>query len=354
MAPNEPRFEMVSLTDPGMTRHLNEDAVFCDPILGLAILADGMGGYSTGEVASALAIETVSQAMQESIPGLYALPADESTKALCEDIAFAVERANAAIWNESKRESDADTMGSTIVVAVFLRDRVTIAHVGDSRLYRYRCGELVQMTRDHSWLQEQLDLGIITPENARDSRFKNLVTRGLGIEQDVDVEIHDYPVLAGDLFLICSDGLTDMLETHALAHILDEHIQDLPQAASEMVRQANANGGRDNISVILIRKFAPTNGWLRNLSNKLGFRKPSSFYSSVDHAVSRLRCLAVAHAHAVLVARALHIGVHGYNPEKLSSMYIGAEVVIHRSGWSSDASMKPGRQPRKDSSRSLG
>ncbi len=274
LPPNKPRFEIVSLSDPGMIRHLNEDAVFDDPVLGLAILADGMGGYSTGEVASALAIETVSKAMLESIPGLYALPADESAKALREDLTFAIERANAAIWNESKRESDADTMGSTIVVAVFLGEQITIAHVGDSRLYRYRSGELAQITRDHSWLQEQLDLGVITPENAKDSRFKNLVTRGLGIEHEVEVEIHDYPVLADDIFLICSDGLTDMVEAHVLARILSERVQDLPQAASEMVQQANTNGGRDNVSVILIRKSAPANGWLRNLGNKLGFQKP--------------------------------------------------------------------------------
>lgn len=270
---NKPRFEMVVLTDPGMIRHLNEDAVFVDPVNGFAILADGMGGYSTGEVASALAIETVSNTLLESLPGLRELPLDEATKALHEDITFAVERANIAIWNESKRESDGDTMGSTVVVAAFLLDQITVAHVGDSRLYRYRGGELAQVTRDHSWLQEQMDLGVITAENAKDSRFKNLVTRGLGIEDMVEVEVHDYPIQTDDIFLICSDGLTDMVEENALASILQEHLQDLPQAAGRMVAIANDNGGRDNISVILIRKSIPSTGWLRSLGDKLGFQK---------------------------------------------------------------------------------
>ena len=271
MPANKQRFEMVAVSDPGMVRALNEDAVFVDPVNGLAILADGMGGYSTGEVASALTIDTVSKALLDSLPDLLELPLEESTRALHEDITFAVERANAAIWGESKRESDDDTMGSTVVVAAFLQDQITVAHVGDSRLYRYRSGELTQITRDHSWLQEQMDLGVITAENAKESRFKNLVTRGLGIEDTVEVEVHDYPIEAGDIFLICSDGLTDMAEANALAALLAEHLQDLPQAAARMVALANENGGRDNISVILIRKLAPTGGWLKGLTNKLGF-----------------------------------------------------------------------------------
>lgn len=269
MTASKPRFEMVTATDPGMVRVLNEDAVFIDQVSGFAILADGMGGYSTGEVASALAIKTVSELLLKSLPGIQEQPLDKATENLHEDITFAVKRANYAIFAESRLDSEDNTMGSTLVVAAILQEQLTVAHVGDSRLYRFRAGNLSQVTRDHSWLQEQIDQGIISVEAAKVSRFKNLVTRGLGIEEDVEVEINDYPIEAEDIFLLCSDGLSDMVDDGDLGNILMEHQQDLPKAAANMVKQANENGGRDNISVILIRSVSSPVGWMKGLAQKL-------------------------------------------------------------------------------------
>ncbi|NTV96897.1 MAG: Stp1/IreP family PP2C-type Ser/Thr phosphatase [Thiobacillus sp.] len=261
---------MVALSDPGMVRALNEDSVFIADDVGLAILADGMGGYSAGEVASAMAIEAVSRELLGSLPGLRDRPLDEATPDLHEDIEFAVTRANAAIHHASHNDPDCEGMGSTLVVAVFLDGQITVAHVGDSRLYRYRAGRLEQITRDHSWLDEQLALGVITVEQAQASRFKNIVTRGMGIEEMVDVEIHDYPIEPGDIYLLCSDGLSDMIDDTGIERLLGEPGNGLEQTARRLIDQANENGGRDNVSVILARSNVAAQGWLGKLGGMLG------------------------------------------------------------------------------------
>lgn len=270
MAKQTPPVEIVALSDPGMVRALNEDSVFTAPEAGLAILADGMGGYSAGEVASAMAIETVSRELLNSLPGLKERPLEEATPDLHEDIEFAVGRANEAIHYKSHNDADCEGMGTTLVVAALLDGQLTVAHVGDSRLYRFREGRLEQVTRDHSWLDEQLALGVITAEQAAASRFQNIVTRGLGIEETVDVEIHDYPVQAGDIYLLCSDGLSDMIKDPDIQRLLAEHGADLNQAARHLVDQANENGGRDNVSVILMRCDDPPKGWFGKLGGMLG------------------------------------------------------------------------------------
>lgn len=270
MTKGKPQFLMVAHTDPGMVRHINEDAVFTDAEAGLAILADGMGGYSAGEKASALTIETVAKALLDCLPRLRAQPLSEATEALHEDIDFAVRRANSVIRSEARRDPDCEGMGSTLVVAALLDGQITVGHVGDSRLYRYRAGEVSQLTRDHSWLQEQLQLGAISAEQARESRFKNLVTRGLGIEEDVEVEIHDHPLQPDDVYLLCSDGLSDMVDEATMLSVLRDCGQDLDQAATRLIKLANDNGGRDNISIILIGGDPPPTGWLRGLTAKLG------------------------------------------------------------------------------------
>jgi len=156
-------------------------------------------------------------------------------------------------------------MGTTLVVTLFRDNRLSVAHIGDSRLYRQRDDKLEQVTRDHSLLQEQIDSGMITREAARRSQNKNLVTRALGIEPEVEAEIHTYDVRPGDLYVLCSDGLNDMVEDEDIELTLNAMGSNLPLAANQLVQMANDNGGRDNVSVVLVRvnrDFPVAETWL--------------------------------------------------------------------------------------------
>jgi protein phosphatase len=259
--------EMLVRTDVGMLRSHNEDAVFVNPAAGLAILADGMGGYNAGEVASGMAISMLA----ESLGSLIAQPAAACTidaESIEHCLLDEISAVNLSIFNAAESQAEYAGMGTTLVVACFYDNRMAVAHLGDSRLYRLRAGRLEQLTRDHSLLQEQLDSGMITPEEARYSHNKNLVTRALGVDPEVEVEIHDYAMARGDVVLICSDGLNDMIEDDDIAQILHDAGNDLALAADELIRMANDNGGRDNVSVILVKvrgAYSSPRGWWQKL-----------------------------------------------------------------------------------------
>ena len=230
----------ISLTHPGRVRPNNEDAIALEPAIGLAVLADGMGGYNAGEVASAMATTHIARLLGPQAPA-----------GLTEDaVVRAVESANRAIWAAAATHAEYSGMGTTVVVALFGEGRLLLAHVGDSRAYRVRGGQLVQLTRDHSFQQEQIDAGLLMPEEAFTAPHRNLVTRALGVEATVEVEIHGHGVLPEDLYLLCSDGLSDMLPDAELAALLAGG-GNLAEMADRLVDAANARGGRDNISVIL-------------------------------------------------------------------------------------------------------
>jgi len=163
-----------------------------------------------------------------------------------------VDNANRAIFNAANSNPQYAGMGTTLVVAVFRENRLLVGHVGDSRAYRLRAGRLQQITRDHSLLQEQIDAGLITPEQAAFSANKNLVTRAVGVEDTVLLETHQHEVLPGDLYLMCSDGLSDMLDDASIAQLLQTS-DSLDQTARALIDGANDAGGKDNISVILVR-----------------------------------------------------------------------------------------------------
>jgi PPM family protein phosphatase len=246
--------EMVARSDPGRVRSRNEDAVFVEPALGLAVLADGMGGYNAGEVASGMATAWLSAEMAKALAAQSpdAQQADGqrwANAALLREIA----NANEAVYQAALSQPQYAGMGTTLVTALFHDNTVTVAHIGDSRLYLLRQGEFRQLTRDHSLLQEQIDGGIITEEQARYSQNRNLVTRALGIDPMVETEIHDYEVEPGDIFLLCSDGLNDMVEDEEIALTLATLSANLDLCATQLVDMANDNGGRDNVSVILVK-----------------------------------------------------------------------------------------------------
>lgn len=251
--------EIVRLTDRGQRRDHNEDAVASDAYMGLAVLADGMGGYNAGEVASEIAVLSISAELKEAMLNLHpskfnGLLGLQSAAHLMIDI---VEHANDAIYHVSQTQSACAGMGTTLVLGLFLNNKLLVGHIGDSRMYRLRNQTLTQITEDHSVLQEQIKSGLITPEQARHSANKNLVTRALGVDPAVELELNEYDVEVGDIYLMCSDGLTDMVDDAAIQSTLILESADLIASAQTLVGMANDNGGNDNISVILIKVNKP-------------------------------------------------------------------------------------------------
>ena len=264
------KVEIFGLTDRGRVREHNEDFIGSNPDLGLAILADGMGGLKAGEVASAMAVELVSAELQKKLPKVDSAQDDDVNGFSAESLVIgdAITLANSTIYQVAQNQPQCAGMGTTLVTLLFYDNRVTVAHVGDSRLYRYRHGELEQVTSDHSLIQELIDRGFYTREQARKSANRNVVTRALGIAPSVDYDVQEEVVLKGDVFLLCSDGLSDMLEDDDIRELLRSHGQDLKRLARELVDRANQNGGKDNVSVVLARVHKPfpeRTNWLRRL-----------------------------------------------------------------------------------------
>jgi len=258
--------EVATATHSGMVRSHNEDSIAADAEIGLAVLADGMGGYNAGEVASGIAVAMISAELKKMLGSESGEIPGGGAERLISEHAI---KANLAIYQAAQSQSQYAGMGTTLVVALWHDNQITVGHIGDSRLYRLRDDVFEQVTRDHSLLQEQIDSGMITREQARFSQNKNLVTRAVGIDPEVEPEVHTYPVLPGDLFLLCSDGLSDMVTDEDIQLTLSSLQANLPLAAEQLVQQANDNGGRDNISVILVRVVkdfpAPRAGWLETL-----------------------------------------------------------------------------------------
>ncbi len=242
-------FEYFCLTDAGLVRNNNEDAVAYDVQHQMVVLADGMGGYNAGEVASAMAAATVMSEMRRWLSE-HARLANQSE--LRRALQLSLETANQTIFNAANANPHHAGMGTTVVAAVFQDAQILTGHVGDSRCYRWRQGVLTQLTRDHSLLQEQIDAGLISPELALFATHKNLVTRALGAEEQVAVEMNEYRIEAGDRYLFCSDGLNDMISDEHIKTIL-ERSGTLAQTAQALIDAANDSGGRDNVSVILVR-----------------------------------------------------------------------------------------------------
>jgi protein phosphatase len=242
-------YEYSSAVDPGRARTNNEDAVIVDETSGLAILADGMGGYNAGEVASNMVTTFVAAELGRWLrDGRDGASVSDTRKAM----EICVDNANRAIFNSSNANPNYAGMGTTLVVGVFRPGQLILGHVGDSRGYRLRGGRMQQLTRDHSLLQEQLDAGLITPEQALYATHKNLVTRAVGVEDTVMLEVHTHEVQPGDVYLLCSDGLSDMLDDNEIAFVISGQ-PTLEAATLALVDAANQAGGRDNISVILTR-----------------------------------------------------------------------------------------------------
>jgi protein phosphatase len=247
------KLHCVGQTDTGRVREHNEDMIAVDGELGLAVLADGMGGYNAGEVASGIAVKTVVNLVREALT-LQDLSVPDPATGLSRPTIIlrdAIQRANKIIYQTARTQTQCQGMGTTVVAALFYDNRITVAHVGDSRLYRMRGSEIEQVTLDHSLLQELVDRGFYSPEEAQRASNKNYVTRALGVENTVDVEMQEHPVLKGDVYMLCSDGLSDMIGDDDMVVTLNTFGNNLNSVGQHLIQLANDNGGKDNISVVL-------------------------------------------------------------------------------------------------------
>jgi PPM family protein phosphatase len=230
-----------------------------------------MGGYNAGEVASGMATTVITTEIQQLLAKVKPFQIDEETKAPLAGrmIREQVLKANTSIYQAAQSQPQYAGMGTTLVVCLFYDNKMTVGHLGDSRLYLLRESKFSQVTRDHSLLQEQIDSGIITAEQAKHAQHKNLVTKALGIDPTVEPEVREYPTKPGDVYLLCSDGLCDMVDDEDMGMTLQALGGNLKLAAQQLVQMANDNGGKDNVSVILVRVLrdypAPRGlfGWLK-------------------------------------------------------------------------------------------
>jgi protein phosphatase len=253
------KLTFVGKTDTGRVREHNEDTIASDVDVGLLVLADGMGGYNAGEVASGIAVKTITNLVREGLAREDLASVDRSTGLTRPSIVLrdAITRANKIIYQTARSQAECEGMGTTVVAALFYDNRISIAHVGDSRLYRQRGSEISQVTMDHSLLQELVDRGFYSPEEAQRAANKNYVTRALGVEPQVEVEVQEHPVDKGDVFILCSDGLSDMVEDEDIRLTISTFGANLDTVAKQLIQLANENGGRDNVSVVLAQAVEP-------------------------------------------------------------------------------------------------
>lgn len=246
------RWEIAGLTDTGRTRARNEDAIGWDHGIGLVVLADGMGGHNGGSIASGMAVESAKAGLRKVLAqdsdGARITPSDLSLV-----VELTLNKTNQAIYQAAAAQPHYAGMGTTVVLAVFADDHVIVAHVGDSRLYRLR-GELFeQLTRDHSLVQELLQSGFLSEKEARSSSQRNIITRALGIGAEVKADVQQQRIERGDVYLFCSDGLSNLVGDCDIQASIRKFDADLTEAVHDLVQMANDRGGYDNISAILVR-----------------------------------------------------------------------------------------------------
>lgn len=247
--------EIAGFTDTGLARDHNEDCIGYDSQSGIAVLADGMGGHQAGEIASRMAVEQVLKQMKRRLIGKTDRPITSSQ--MLSLVSNTILTSNRKIFEASEEISCQHGMGTTVVAAVVDGSHLYAGHVGDSRLYLYRGNQLKRITKDHSLVQDLIDKGFYTEDEARTASINHVVTRALGTAEDVEVDILQEEAEQDDLFLLCSDGLSDMLSDKVIEKVLGESDTTLDERAQSLVAMANLNGGKDNVSVILIKVQPP-------------------------------------------------------------------------------------------------
>lgn len=248
-------FDFYGLSDIGLKRSINEDYYGIEKDLKLAVVADGMGGHNAGEVASKTAVEAIINFIRRCKEdkdftwpfGLNANLSDPENKILT-----GIRIANRELCNLSIEKREFSGMGTTIVSGIISKNQITIANVGDSRIYRIRNNKIEQLTMDHSWVSEQIQKKLITEEEARNHRWKNVITRALGNKMDVEVDLKTLEVQPYDIFIFCTDGLCGMITDNEIFETVSTNKTDLKLASEELIKKANAAGGIDNITVVIL------------------------------------------------------------------------------------------------------
>ena len=245
-----------ALTDVGRKRKGNEDSLFVNPEQHLFVVADGMGGHAAGEVASRIAVESINEFIcltggDEEITWPFGL--DENISYDGNRLKTAIRFANKKVLEATKEKSEYEGMATTVAAVLVDGDIANLAHVGDSRIYLWNGEGIEQLTRDHSWVNEQIENGAISPEQARSHPLRNVVTRALGGRADLVVDIQSRRMEPGNMLLLCSDGLTTMVPDDGIARILRESEGDVARATTALVTEANERGGEDNITVVLLK-----------------------------------------------------------------------------------------------------
>jgi protein phosphatase len=243
-------------SDVGRKRPGNEDSFCVAPGLGLFVVADGMGGHAAGEVASRLAVDTILEWMTRYLQGedlAMVGPPVTTCSRQANYLLSSIRLANRIILDASQGRPEYAGMGTTVASVLAMNDSVALAHVGDSRIYRIRDGQIVQLSRDHSLVQQQVEHGIMSPEEAHDSQYRHLITRALGLKESVEVDLVEEPARPGDVLLLCSDGLSDLLDDEEISAIVRGQVDNLEKACQALVDRANYKGGDDNITALLIQ-----------------------------------------------------------------------------------------------------
>jgi protein phosphatase len=244
-------WEMAAGTDIGLIRVRNEDALGIFPNQGIVILSDGMGGHRAGDVASSMAVDVIASLL---VPNNNERQADDGSPVSSQTLADSLHNANTAILTAARQQPACLGMGATVVVASFHEQHFIAAHVGDSRLYRFSKGQLEQLTIDHTLAERYMSQGFITRQQVNNWTGKNILLKALGIDEMITPDITEGPVRGDDLFLLCSDGLTDAVADVDIEKLLQQDDEGLQQKVEQLITAANNNGGPDNVSVILVRR----------------------------------------------------------------------------------------------------
>jgi protein phosphatase len=254
-------------TDVGKVRKNNEDNFSIDEGLGLFIVADGMGGHASGEIASEMAVQIIHDNYQRAIKGknkTFVGPYDDTLSPTSNRLLSSTRIANMAIFEAAQKNDEYHKMGTTLVVLLLQEQMAILAHVGDSRIYRIRDGSIEQLTQDHSLVNQQLKLGLINEDEARSSKAKNIITRAIGLKRSVSIDVGEQMIQEDDRFVLCSDGLTDLVKDDEILDVVLNNTGEFSEACDQLIGQAKQRGGHDNITIILVqvKNVRPTGGKL--------------------------------------------------------------------------------------------